>query len=101
MIAGLARVNRDPPPYFLVKGDSQVFGLNTVGLKRAGLNSEELRIIRRTYKLLYRKGFRLEQALTRIEEAYPQSPHARHIVEFVRASERGICPHHRRGAPKS
>jgi len=100
MVAGLARVNKDPPPYFLVKGDSMVYGLNQVGLQRAGLTGDERHHLRRAYKILYRKGLRLEPALQRIEETYPSSPHVRHLVDFVRRSKRGICPHHRRGAPR-
>lgn len=101
MIAGLARVSKDPPPYFLVKGDSQVYGLNQVGLERSGLSDRERQLIRRAYKLLYRKGYRLEYALRRIEETLaPESPQAQHLVDFVRASRRGICAHHRRGTPR-
>jgi len=100
MVAGLARVSRDPPPYFLVKGDSAVHGLNIVGLQRAGLSEQERQEIRGAYKLLYRKGLRLEPALQRIEATYRHSAHVRHLVEFIRGSERGICPHHKRGAPR-
>ncbi|MEN8149264.1 MAG: acyl-ACP--UDP-N-acetylglucosamine O-acyltransferase [Planctomycetota bacterium] len=101
MVAGLARVSRDPPPFFLVKGDSMVYGLNIVGLQRAGLEKQERQEIRGAYKILYRKGLRLEQALARIEAAYRDSKYVRHLVEFIRGSERGICPHHKRGAPRS
>ena len=101
MISGISRISKDVPPYFLVKGDCKVYGLNTVGLKRAGVSDEERESIRRAFKLLYRKGLRLEVALKRIEDTLGHSRHARHLVEFVRASERGIAPHHRRGAPRS
>jgi UDP-N-acetylglucosamine acyltransferase len=101
MISGIARVHKDAPPYFLIKGDCLVYGLNTVGLQRAGLTDEERNQIRRAYKILYRKGLRLEPALRRIEESLYHSHHVRHLVEFVRQSERGIAPHHRKGAPKS
>jgi UDP-N-acetylglucosamine acyltransferase len=100
MIAGLARVSRDPPPYFLVKGDSKVYGLNQVGLQRAGLSDRERAELRGAYKILYRKGLRLEPALFRIEQTYPHSRYVRHLVSFIRDSKRGICPHHRRGAPR-
>lgn len=100
MIAGLARVSRDPPPYLLIKGDSLVYGLNQVGLDRAGLTEDQKSDIRLAYKILYRKGLRLHDALNRIEASLGHSPHALHLVEFVRKSERGICAHHRRGTPK-
>lgn len=100
MIAGLARVSQDPPPFFLVKGDSVVYGLNHVGMERAGLTEQEKQEIRMAYKLLYRKGLRLTEALKRIETTLGHSEHAMHIVDFVNRSARGICPHHRRGTPR-
>jgi UDP-N-acetylglucosamine acyltransferase len=101
MVSGLTRIHKDAPPYFLVKGDSLVFGLNKVGLARAGISEEERYDIRRAYKLLYRKNLRLDHALRRIELTLSHSPHALHLVDFVRRSQRGISPHHRRGSPKT
>jgi UDP-N-acetylglucosamine acyltransferase len=97
MCAGLARVNRDVPPYFMVKGDSKIHGLNVVGLKRAGMTEAEIRDVRQAYRILYRKGLPLAQALRRIETTLPHSPHAAHLVDFIRKTTRGISPHHRRG----
>ena len=99
-VSGLSRVSKDPPPYFLIKGDSQVFGLNTVGLKRGGFSEDERLLIRRAYKILFRKSSGLEAALNEIETTLSHSPHALHLVDFVRKSERGICTHARRGTPR-
>jgi UDP-N-acetylglucosamine acyltransferase len=101
MIAGLARVSKDVPPFCLIKGDSLVYGVNLVGMQRAGLTEEERQDVRLAYKLLYRKGLRLEPALRRIESTLPQSTHAQHMVAFIRKNTRGICAHHRRGTPKT
>jgi UDP-N-acetylglucosamine acyltransferase len=98
-ISGLSRVSKDPPPYFLVKGDSQVYGLNSVGLKRGGFSEDERLLVRRAYKILFRKGHGLEKALGMIETTLSHSVHAMHLVEFVRNSTRGICTHARRGTP--
>ncbi len=91
MIGGNTRVNSDLPPYFLYS-DFNVApkGLNMVGLKRAGFASEEIRLLKAAYGLLYRMGLKQEEALRRIESELP-SPHTRHLVEFVRRSKRGIC----------
>jgi UDP-N-acetylglucosamine acyltransferase len=101
MVSGLSRVSKDVHPYLLLKGDSLIYGVNSVGLQRAGLSEQQRNAVRRAYKILYRKGLRLDAALRRIEESLSDSPHARHFVEFVRGSQRGISPHHRRGAPKT
>jgi UDP-N-acetylglucosamine acyltransferase len=91
MIAGNVRVNSDVPPYFLYS-DFNVApkGLNLVGLKRAGFTREQIASLKRAYQLLYRQGLLLEDALKRIEAEVPTAE-ARHLVEFVRASRRGIC----------
>lgn len=91
MIGGNSRVNLDVPPYFLYSGFNVApNGLNTVGLKRAGLQAADVAALKKAYQLLYRSGLRLEAALARIESGIANE-HARHLVAFVRRSERGIC----------
>lgn len=91
MIAGMTRVNMDVPPYFLY-GDFNITpqGVNTVGLRRAGFSAEDIGALKRAYRLLYRCGLKLEEALQRIEDEV-RGEHAKHLVEFVRSSKRGIC----------
>jgi UDP-N-acetylglucosamine acyltransferase len=91
MIGGNTRVNLDVPPYFLYS-DFNVSprGLNLVGLRRAGFTAADIRALKQAYKLLYKSGLKLENALSRIETEAP-SEHTLHIVSFIRASKRGIC----------
>jgi UDP-N-acetylglucosamine acyltransferase len=91
MIAGNTRVNSDAPPFFLYAGyNIEAKGLNLVGMKRAGFTSKETAAIKAAYRILYRSGLKLETALERIEAEVPGA-HARHLVEFIRSSKRGIC----------
>jgi UDP-N-acetylglucosamine acyltransferase len=91
MIAGNTRVNSDVPPYFLYAGyNVETKGLNLVGLKRAGLTSAEIQSLKAAYRILYRSRLKLEVALERIEAEVP-GEHARHLVDFIRSSRRGIC----------
>jgi UDP-N-acetylglucosamine acyltransferase len=64
-----------------------------VGLRRAGFTGEDISAIKRAYRLLYRSGLKLKEALERIEQDI-ESPYARHIVEFVRGTKRGIAHEH-------
>jgi UDP-N-acetylglucosamine acyltransferase len=91
MIGGNTRVNNDVPPFFLYS-DFNVApkGVNILGLKRAGLSESEIAALKKAYRILYRSGLGLEASLGRIETEIP-GPHAKHLVEFVRRSERGIC----------
>lgn len=91
MVAGNVRVNSDLPPFFMYSDfNVAAKGLNLVGLRRAGFKREDVAAIKECYRLLYRSSLKLEDALTRIE-AEVDSEHARHLVRFVRSSERGIC----------
>jgi UDP-N-acetylglucosamine acyltransferase len=91
MVGGNTRVNSDLAPYFLYSDFNVVAkGLNIVGLKRAGLLLADIKILKEAYRLLYRAGLPREDALRRIEIELP-SDHTRHLVEFIRASKRGIC----------
>ena len=90
MIGGNTRVNSDVPPYFLYSDfNIAAKGLNLVGLKRAGFSLEEVRRLKEAYRILYRAGLKLEDALAKIETEVP-SEHTRHLVSFIRASKRGI-----------
>jgi UDP-N-acetylglucosamine acyltransferase len=91
MIAGNTRVNSDVPPFFLYADyNIAAKGLNLIGLKRAGFTAREIQALKTAYKILYRSGLKLAEALERIENEIP-CEHARHLVQFIRSSERGIC----------
>ena len=91
MIGGNTRVNADAPPYFLYSGfDIAPIGLNTVGLQRAGISDADISDLKRAYRLLYKSGLKLTQALDRIG-AECSSYLSRNLIDFVRKSERGIC----------
>lgn len=91
MVGGNSRVNQDLPPYFLyTEFHVAARGLNLVGLKRAGFRHSDVTALKQAYKLLYKSGLRLEDALVRIESEIP-TEHTLHLVRFVRSSKRGIC----------
>ena len=96
MVGGLARVNKDVPPYFLVKGDSEVWAINTVGLRRAGLPEAVRGKILEAYRLLYRSGLNTTQALKAIQAMEGRPAEVEHLARFVQESRRGICRHHLR-----
>src|SRR6266849_2790468 len=101
MIGGNTRVNSDVPPFFLYT-DFNVApkGLNIVGLKRAGFNHTQVTALKESYRILYRSGLKLEDALDRIQSQL-RTPEALHLVNFVRSSSRGICRPSRREADDS
>lgn len=91
MVGGNTRVNSDLPPFFLYSGfDVVAKGLNLVGLRRAGFNAAEISGLKAAYKLLYRSGLPLGEALTAMERDLDSDP-VRHLIAFIRRSKRGIC----------
>jgi UDP-N-acetylglucosamine acyltransferase len=91
MIGGNTRVNSDVPPYFLYSDfNVAAKGLNIVGLRRAGFRASDVAALKTAYRILYRSGLKLEDALARIESE-ASTAHTRHLVAFIRGSKRGIC----------
>jgi UDP-N-acetylglucosamine acyltransferase len=91
MIGGNSRVNLDVPPFFLYTDfNARPNGLNVVGLKRAGFTHEEIAALKSAYRILYRSGLKLKDALARIA-AEVDTEHTRHLVKFIESSDRGIC----------
>jgi UDP-N-acetylglucosamine acyltransferase len=63
--------------------------LNLIGLRRANFSREDIATLKQAYRILYRSGLKLEEALARIE-AELSTEHTRHLVRFIRSSKRGI-----------
>ncbi len=93
MVAGQCRVTRDVPPYMLAKGESRIYGLNVIGLKRAGFSQEERNKIKRAHKIIYKSGYRLSQAIEELEKA-DLGREVRHLTDFLKKhSKRGLSAH--------
>jgi UDP-N-acetylglucosamine acyltransferase len=91
MIGGMTRVNLDAPPFFLYGGlDIRPRGLNLVGLKRAGFSAQQMGQLKKAYRVLYRAGLKLEEALAKIESELADE-NTLHLVRFIRASKRGCA----------
>ncbi|MGC1878357.1 MAG: acyl-ACP--UDP-N-acetylglucosamine O-acyltransferase [Rhabdochlamydiaceae bacterium] len=91
MVGGFSRITHDVPPYTIGAGSPyKLGGLNLVGLKRHGFPLEVRRSLARAFKLTYRSGFRMSQALEQIENEVGMNPHVKHWIEFCRNSKRGL-----------
>jgi UDP-N-acetylglucosamine acyltransferase len=91
MIQGGSKINKDIPPFAIIARDPIAFcGINSVGLNRRGFTPEQVHTIQEVYRLLYQNGMNTTQALDHIEATMPKTPERDIIVDFVRASTRGI-----------
>lgn len=89
--AGGSIIVKDVLPYITVSGHpAQAYGLNIEGLKRRNFTPDEIIVLKRAYKTLYRQGLTLEDALVKIEAMIPECQHIVEMVAFIKASTRGI-----------
>lgn len=91
IIGGCSKVVQDVPPFMLVDGNPAVTRtVNKVGLERNGVSEAAQGAIRQAFKLLFREGLTIPNALARIEAEVPRLPEVNHLLDFVRTSKRGI-----------
>lgn len=91
MVGGGTAVNKDIPPYSICGRVPVVFaGVNLVGLRRRGFESDTIRNIKDIYDLLYYQGYNFSDACSRIQEGFPDSEEKRVILDFIKNSKRGI-----------
>lgn len=89
--AGGSIIVKDVLPFITVSGHpAQTYGLNVEGLKRRNFTSVEITVLKRAYKVLYREGIGLEDALTKIEEMIPECQYIETMIDFIKKSTRGI-----------
>jgi len=91
MIAGCSKVVSDVPPFMIVDGNpAETRTINKIGMERNGVSEEAQVAMRQAYKILFREGLTITNALAKIESELPKLPEIQHLVNFVRTSERGI-----------
>lgn len=83
--------NRDVPAYTMMAGQpAEPRGINSEGLKRRGFSSEQVRNIKNAYRIVYRKGLKLAEAIREIEVLVETQPELDIFLESLRVSERGL-----------
>jgi len=82
---------KDVPPYILVSGNTaKPSGLNREGLKRNGFDSNSINLLKKAYKIIYREGLILTDALEELKKLSTESKYIEAIHSFITSSERGI-----------
>ena len=91
IIGGCSKVVQDVPPFMLVDGNpAETRTVNKVGLERNGISDEAQAALRQAFKILFREGLTISNALTRIESEVPKLPEVEHLIQFARTSTRGL-----------
>jgi len=92
MTGGQTMIAQDVPPYVIATGNRvRLFGINRIGMERAGIADDEIRNIERAYRLFFRSKLTAKEGLARIDAELPDSPLVKRFSQFIRESKRGIC----------
>ena len=86
-------ITMDVPAFVKVASDpARVIGLNSVGMKRNNINEESISLMKKAYKLLYRKNLKIDEAIKKIKELHSESNDSclETFISSIEVSERGI-----------
>ncbi len=90
-IGGKSAVVKDVPPYVIASGDrAELHGLNRVGLKRHGFSKNTLLSLKKTYRIIFRIGLTMNEAIERVHAEVEQIPEVLGFIDFIKSSQRGI-----------
>ena len=95
MVGALSGLPLDIPPYVtavVTRGQkgSGLYGLNAIGLRRNRFSEETIAELKKAYRILFRSGLPMREALARAEGDTVPLPEIRHLLDFVRSSKRGV-----------
>lgn len=83
-------VTQDIAP-FVLYADSAPRSVNTEGLRRRNFSADDINLIRNAYRIIYRKGLRIEQVIDELLELSDSSEHIQTLVKFIAKSKRGLA----------
>nr|WP_163501010.1 acyl-ACP--UDP-N-acetylglucosamine O-acyltransferase [Halomonas socia] len=90
MAGGGSIITKDTPAFMMINGNpAEAHGLNLIGLKRRGFSKEALKALGESYKLVYRQGLTVEQALAEIRRRY-ELPEVDTFIASIEVATRGI-----------
>ena len=90
-IGGCSRVVQDVPPYVRAVGNPvKLFGLNSVGLQRAGFDRAVIAELKRAYRICFRSDLNLTQGVERATAEVADVPEVRRFLAFIESSQRGV-----------
>lgn len=90
LLMGLEGIGKDVPPFFTVKNHRELLGVNVVGMKRAGISTADITVVRKAYHILYRSGLMQKQAIETLTETLGGHPLVAEMLQFIKASRRGV-----------
>jgi len=93
MIAGCSKIVKDIPPFTVGDGNpARIAGINSIGLRRAGINADVRKQIKQAYHTIFQSGMNVSQALATLKQS-ELSAEVSLIIDFFERSDRGVTAH--------
>lgn len=93
MLSGTMGMSLDLPPFFMLTAGNVAGSINLIGLRRSGMPSEDIDMVKWVYRTLYRDGMSIKKATEALRER-ADHPLVCEYIEFIESSKRGICLAH-------
>jgi UDP-N-acetylglucosamine acyltransferase len=90
-LSGLSALTKDQPPFIIQQNFNRVCGVNVIGMRRAGMTSDQINAIRRLYHIVYLQHLTFPNALAKVEAELGRYEAVQEYLRFARESKRGIC----------
>ncbi len=91
-IGGYSVITQDALPFVKTVGNrAKTYDINVIGLERKGFPRETIDALKKSYRILVRRGLKLKEALEEIRKEFPHIPEALYFADFIEQSQRGIC----------
>jgi UDP-N-acetylglucosamine acyltransferase len=90
LVTGLEGVGKDVVPFVTVKNRYTVLGINSIGMRRAGIPAADIMTVRRAFRILYRSDLILKQTVEKLTAELGEHPLVAEMLRFIRESRRGV-----------
>ncbi len=96
MLQGNSAIGKDVPPFLIAARINRLAGLNTIGLRRAGISSESRLALKRAYHILFRTQDTLPSALDKLKSQNDliSVPEVAELAQYITGSKRGTLNRH-------
>ena len=92
MVAGMARVVQDVLPFTIAEGfPAHMRVINKVGMERTGYAGDDIKAVRKAFRILFARELRLEQAIEEVMAEFGDSPHVQKMLAAINDSQRGLA----------
>ena len=91
IVGGCSKVIKDVPPFSMVDGHpARIYGLNVIGLRRAGFSAQTRALIKKSFKIIFRSGLSVSHAVDKVKQDLELTPEISYLCAFIEKSKRGL-----------